>query len=303
MRGPATLLVSAITVGSLAAALSIVPAGEAAEECIAKPTSTAPRGSHWYYRLDRSNNRRCWFLAAEREKASARRPAPRPTLEPVRRSATDAETRPPERATGPAETATSPAETVLPPPLQWAGVGASGYAAPRPEASRIEEPVPVKVEEDMPLVWPPLAPQTPAQAAASPSSAAVPIELVLASLTGALALAAFIVSRIASSGRKPRLGRSLSLETGAAPPPVPRPKEIPAKRGPASATLREDAPVPAFLLRPPPWLHHASTQRPSGGEVGVAVRRSNRASIANAHDEDIERRLERLLQDWRRAAA
>src|SRR5262249_52893162 len=34
-------------------------------ECKAKPDSTAPSGSHWYYRVNRTDNRHCWFLGAE----------------------------------------------------------------------------------------------------------------------------------------------------------------------------------------------------------------------------------------------
>ena len=34
----------------------------AAEECRSRPSALAPIGSHWYYRIDRSNQRRCWFL-------------------------------------------------------------------------------------------------------------------------------------------------------------------------------------------------------------------------------------------------
>jgi hypothetical protein len=37
----------------------------ASEECRAKPDSSAPTGSnHWYYRVDRVNQRRCWFLSS-----------------------------------------------------------------------------------------------------------------------------------------------------------------------------------------------------------------------------------------------
>src|SRR5579864_40090 len=32
------------------------------DECRAKPDSSAPSGMHWYYRVDRANNRRCWYL-------------------------------------------------------------------------------------------------------------------------------------------------------------------------------------------------------------------------------------------------
>ena len=40
--------------------------GEAkGDECRAKPDGTAPAGLHWYYRVDRANNRHCWYLHAQ----------------------------------------------------------------------------------------------------------------------------------------------------------------------------------------------------------------------------------------------
>jgi hypothetical protein len=36
----------------------------ASEECRAKPDSPAPKGSHWYYRVDRLNQRHCWYLSS-----------------------------------------------------------------------------------------------------------------------------------------------------------------------------------------------------------------------------------------------
>jgi hypothetical protein len=37
---------------------------QAAEECRAKPGPAAPGGGRWYYRIDRGDHRRCWFLAS-----------------------------------------------------------------------------------------------------------------------------------------------------------------------------------------------------------------------------------------------
>jgi hypothetical protein len=37
----------------------------AADECKTKPGSSAPSGSHWYYRINRTDQRRCWFLGPE----------------------------------------------------------------------------------------------------------------------------------------------------------------------------------------------------------------------------------------------
>jgi hypothetical protein len=36
----------------------------APDECRAKPGASAPTGFHWYYRVDRVNQRRCWFLSS-----------------------------------------------------------------------------------------------------------------------------------------------------------------------------------------------------------------------------------------------
>jgi hypothetical protein len=36
-----------------------------ADDCLAKPNAAAPRGQHWYYRIDHQNNRQCWRLGPE----------------------------------------------------------------------------------------------------------------------------------------------------------------------------------------------------------------------------------------------
>jgi hypothetical protein len=35
-----------------------------ADDCLAAPKSSAPNGSHWYYRLDSTKQRKCWYLRA-----------------------------------------------------------------------------------------------------------------------------------------------------------------------------------------------------------------------------------------------
>ena len=38
----------------------------AVDECLGKPNASAPKGQHWYYRIDRANNnRQCWRLGLE----------------------------------------------------------------------------------------------------------------------------------------------------------------------------------------------------------------------------------------------
>jgi hypothetical protein len=37
----------------------------AAEKCNTRPSSSAPQGTHWYYRVNHTDNRRCWFMNSE----------------------------------------------------------------------------------------------------------------------------------------------------------------------------------------------------------------------------------------------
>ena len=42
--------------------------GSIADECRAKPGPSGPHGTHWHYRVNRTDQRRCWFLSLERVK-------------------------------------------------------------------------------------------------------------------------------------------------------------------------------------------------------------------------------------------
>lgn len=74
-------------IGAVAALLSFsaVPtsSSHAAETCIAAPTQPAPQGSHWYYRLERATQRKCWRLVKlDREpQGTAKQAAPQPEPE------------------------------------------------------------------------------------------------------------------------------------------------------------------------------------------------------------------------------
>ena len=42
-----------------------LPVGSAdAADCLSEPNSAAPENSHWYYRTDRTTQRKCWYLRA-----------------------------------------------------------------------------------------------------------------------------------------------------------------------------------------------------------------------------------------------
>ena len=54
------ILAILVAAGSLTAGSS--HAEPAADDCIARPSSAPPQGSHWYYRVDRTTKRSCWYL-------------------------------------------------------------------------------------------------------------------------------------------------------------------------------------------------------------------------------------------------
>ncbi len=59
---PATLIVLSATI-LLTAQVSFSEA--TTDGCKNMPSSSAPPGSHWYYRVNRADNRHCWYLSSE----------------------------------------------------------------------------------------------------------------------------------------------------------------------------------------------------------------------------------------------
>jgi hypothetical protein len=71
MPRPMMFFVPAILIMPLASTLATAQtsvAEPAADECKAKPDSPAPSGSHWYYRVNRTDQRHCWYLGPEGRK-------------------------------------------------------------------------------------------------------------------------------------------------------------------------------------------------------------------------------------------
>jgi hypothetical protein len=61
--------------------------GSTSGECRASPGESAPAGLHWYYRIDRTNNRHCWYLHSNGMQVHANEdvvsPNPKPRHESV----------------------------------------------------------------------------------------------------------------------------------------------------------------------------------------------------------------------------
>ena len=56
-----TLVVSDTDVG--------MPNTARTDDCLTAPNSSAPQGTHWYYHVDRTNQRKCWYVRATSQPA------------------------------------------------------------------------------------------------------------------------------------------------------------------------------------------------------------------------------------------
>jgi hypothetical protein len=137
----------------------------AADECKTKPGSSAPPGSHWYYRINRTDQRRCWFLGPEGAKvrSQARETASNvssPTRTPPRENAVETA-----RAI-PASMELAQRTPLEAPSTESHRVAVADFAAPSsdlPKDARepttisnnsTEAPEPTDAQEEMPLIWP-----------------------------------------------------------------------------------------------------------------------------------------------------
>jgi hypothetical protein len=71
--------VAAILIGALASVTLVVAVNgvaRAAEACLSGPKGAAPKGSHWYYRIEHATKRNCWYVRVEGEKPVASHSSP-----------------------------------------------------------------------------------------------------------------------------------------------------------------------------------------------------------------------------------
>ncbi|MEA3022560.1 MAG: hypothetical protein QOK01_1412 [Alphaproteobacteria bacterium] len=148
----AGLLVGIAVTGSPARAQTAPAAPAAADECLAKPNGPSPRGSHWFYRIDRANNRHCWYLRGIGSNAGQTETRPsRAAVTPTARPGTPTPADPPmlDTPVWPASppaiappASAAPATTVDASPTQAADAVAAQTPAPPSRDPRVDAPNP-----------------------------------------------------------------------------------------------------------------------------------------------------------------
>ena len=160
---PTILVVPILTILSTAQPSLAEPA---ADECKSEPGSSAPSGSHWYYRISRADQRRCWFLGPEGMKVrSQAREVPSSVSSPTRTAGRENAVEP---------TRAKPVETAQKTSLEGASAesnrAVANFAAPSADLPKTpdfetREPTtindnyaearePTNAQEEMPLIWP-----------------------------------------------------------------------------------------------------------------------------------------------------
>jgi hypothetical protein len=258
-------LVSSAIITLAIAVSSVQPAhGQAAQakadECLARPGASAPKGSHWYYRIERPTQRRCWYLGAANQRVRAEQAAP------AERRATPApepgELRPDEQApvetppavTAGAGTATSGSVPAMQFSVAWPAVSNAAGTSERSKRNRTtadtDDEADVAIAdaqpEDMPLVWPVLSPADRAAAESANSAPGIGHLLIFFAAATAFVAIAFRLLREVASSRRGNRYRPAPRPAG----PVIRPRapertapegSIEAMSEPAIARLREIA--------------------------------------------------------------
>lgn len=220
-------LVGSILAGApLAAVSQNAPApsstANAAPDCLASPKDAAPQGQHWFYRLDRTTKRKCWYLRAAGEKESARiaqapsavsDPSTADAPAPQQNPAQDARAEfPTPRGTAAAKTANVPMQAAAAAPVQQSADQAADGNAQQPAGAA---PWPDVSTASAPPASPPAptvaaaAAQPSAKASKSSSPAALAaadnsttekptgsLQMLLLVIGGALALAGILASLI-----------------------------------------------------------------------------------------------------------
>jgi len=134
----------------------------AADDCKTTPGSSAPPGQHWYYRINRSDQRHCWYLGAEGTKvrAQTREKASSSPAQTAREEASETTpSMPPpmeviQTPSVPAASSEGPAAAELARPSLDLPQAPDPTARELVITSDASAPAAPGAQEEMPLVWP-----------------------------------------------------------------------------------------------------------------------------------------------------
>jgi hypothetical protein len=198
------ILIGALATVTLVGAMNGV--AHAADNCLSGPKGAAPKGSHWYYRIDHATKRNCWYVRAEGEKPVASQnlsvspasPAAEASLQPsvanARAEAGAAEIEPSNRV---AAVPVPSADTTADNPQSM--VASRWLDGPSADSQNPSAPGPADSGSNVDSSTPAAAPASLAAAEVPPTSRYA-VQTLLLAIVGALAFAGFLVGVIFKFG-------------------------------------------------------------------------------------------------------
>ncbi len=301
-------------------------AANAGNDCLAKPGSQAAEGRHWYYRIDRSSNRRCWYLGdvgSKVRKASVlkRRSALKPLPQRSARARSEA------FAKTHAQASEADAHTEFPANeresadffTRWPNYVRPAATIDRePESMRnsyADEHAATPSPDDMPLIWPIVGPAEVAAAAASSARSTFSSEIIYGMIAGALGaglLARTILNIVTKRRRLDPLDQLPVVARMAKPRPKVRPAaSIAMARQPGGprdpiAAARRAASGQGFSNRIGNYIpprHALDAFKPPNRRQQTAYPPAGACFGSTGAGQDIEQNLRQLLAGWQRTPA
>jgi hypothetical protein len=249
---------TAILIGALATVSLVVATNgvaHAADNCLSGPKGAAPKGSHWYYRIDQATKRNCWYVRAEGEKPVASRSSSVSPASPAAETSLQPSVANARAEAGPAELGPSNAAAPMPASSAEATaddpqsmVASRWLDGPRADSQDSPAPAPADSGPGAHLSTPAGA-AAPLAAAKAPPTSRSTVQTLLLAIVGALAFAGFLVGAIYKFGsarqndrediRSDRRAPWDSIEVDATARSAPHTTENPAPRIDAAREPRE----------------------------------------------------------------
>jgi len=201
---------NAVLIGSLAS----VTLAHAADNCLSGPKGAAPKGSHWYYRIDHATKRNCWYVRAEGEKPAASASSSVSSASPQAETPLQPSVANARAEASPADVGQSNAAAAMPAPAvnanadnQQSTVASRWLDQTSPDSKNAAAPAAADSGVNINSSTPPVA-EVPLAAAELPSGSRIgSVQTLLLAIIGATALAGLMAAAVFRFGSARRTER------------------------------------------------------------------------------------------------
>jgi hypothetical protein len=207
----------------------------AADDCLAGPNADPPQGSHWYYRVDRAQQRHCWYLGPQGRQIRRSEPDSQPAVKSTALSAQESE--PPLPLPRPGSLPAATPEPVIEATAERGREEAASFEvqSPDPDQSigRELEAGGANLHEDVNAGADPASPIAATPVNVRPMILGLILLLIASAASAAIIIIHPVIFRIVAARRRRLLESSRRVRTASIPREKARPMTAPRPHGPA----------------------------------------------------------------------